>query len=474
MDIQSVVASVRFGLGRRPGDPVPSDPVAWLERQLARPAPLPSQGHAGIPEAFAAIRADRETGRMFREAQAAVPRSAPQVTTMGGTMEGEAMTAPAERAPPRAAARQRRPEFQRPQLIRAAGIAWIAHGLEAAEEYHVRLTNFWLNHFTVSRRKPNAGVFLGDFLRSAIRQHVTGRFADMLLAVARHPAMLIYLDNAGSIGPNSRAGLRRGRGLNENLAREILELHTLSPAAGYTQADVTEFAKILTGWSVEGQREPVGFVFRPNTHEPGEKTLMGRRFPPGEEGGIAALRWIAEHPATHRHLATKLVRHFVADDPPRAAVDRIFAVLRDTCGDLGAAARALIRLPEAWSPPLTKLRTPLDYVLAVLRALEAPPETGGEIAWRDLPRLGQPLWSAPAPNGWADSAAEWAAPEAILRRVEWVHALAGRGGRQDARALAEAVLGPLAHEDTLREAGRAGSARDALTLVLASPEFQRR
>jgi uncharacterized protein (DUF1800 family) len=286
--------------------------------------------------------------------------------------------------------------------------------------------------------------------------------------------MLVYLDNAGSIGPNSPAGLRRGRGLNENLAREILELHTVSPAAGYTQADVTAFARILTGWSIEGQREPLGFVFRPPAHEPGEKVLMGRQFPEGEEGGVAALRFLAHHPATHRHLATKLVRHFVADDPPREAVGKVYAALRDTGGNLGAAARALVRLPEAWEPPLGKIRSPLDYVLAVLRALEAPPEAAAEIAWRDLGGLGQPLWSAPAPIGWGDRAADWAVPEAMLRRIDWAHGMAGRGGRTDARALAEATLGPLARAETLREAARAGSARDALTLVLAGPEFQRR
>ncbi|MBW8269488.1 DUF1800 domain-containing protein [Caldovatus aquaticus] len=469
MEIQSVVASVRFGLGRRPDDPVPADPAAWLERQLAAPpAPLPAEGYAGIPAAFAAIRADRETARAAREAQARMAGSDGAARREGA----EGMAAP---EPPPGPAGAPPPAFERPRLIRAAGQAWLAHALATEAAFPVRLANFWLNHFTVSRRHPDAGAFLGDFLRTAIHPHVTGRFADMLLAVARHPAMLIYLDNAGSVGPNSRAGLRLGRGLNENLAREILELHTLGRAGGYAQADVTALARILTGWSVEGRREPLGFVFRAAAHEPGEKVLLGRRFAEGEEGGIAALRWLAEHPATHRHLATKLVRHFVADDPPPAAVDRVFATLRDTRGDLGAAARALIRLPQAWSPPLTKLRAPLDYTLAVLRALGMPPDLAAGIAFRDLPRLGQPLWAAPAPNGWADQAAEWAAPEGILRRIEWAHALAGRAARRvDARALAAAVLGPLAHPDTLREAGRAGSARDALTLVLASPEFQRR
>jgi uncharacterized protein (DUF1800 family) len=283
----------------------------------------------------------------------------------------------------------------------------------------------------------------------------------------------MFLDNAQSIGPNSFAGQRMGRGLNENLAREILELHTVTPAARYSQQDVTEFARLLTGWSVARPQEGAGFLFRPRAHEPGEKTMLGRRFPEGEEGGVAALRHLAEHPSTYRHLATKLARHFVADDPPREAVDRLFAVLRDTRGDLGAASRALVRLPQAWAPPLTKLRAPVDYVIAVLRAMEAPPAAAERFVGATQ-FLGQPLWAAPAPNGWADVAREWATPEALLRRVEWANGLAAFGGGRDAAAMAEAVMGPLLRAETLDAARRAGSARDALTLVLASPEFMRR
>ena len=179
---------------------------------------------------------------------------------------------------------------------------------ETDAPYRERLVWFWANHFTVSLRRGEVSAVLMPFIREAIRPHVNGRFADMLFAVMRHPAMLMYLDNAASIGPNSPAGLRSHRGLNENLARECLELHTLSPAAGYTQNDVTEFAKVLTGWSFDINYNPPQFVFRLNAHEPGPKTIMGQTFNHGAEGGIAALTWIADHPATHRHLATKLVR----------------------------------------------------------------------------------------------------------------------------------------------------------------------
>jgi uncharacterized protein (DUF1800 family) len=333
---------------------------------------------------------------------------------------------------------------------------------------------FWSNHFTISLRRGQCAALAGAFVEEAIRPHVTGRFVDMLLAVMRHPAMLLYLDNAGSVGPDSRAGQRGGRGLNENLARECLELHTVSPTAGYTQADVTSFARILTGWSVDLRADTPGFRFRPLAHQPGEQVVMGRWFPPGEEGGIAALRFLAAHPARYRHLATKLVRHFVADDPPDDAVREVAAALRDSEGNLGAGAAALIALPPAWTPQ-TKLRTPLDYMVAVLRVLDAPPpQPDQQDLIGALATLGQPMWTAPQPNGWPDRAEDWAGPEALVRRIDWAYAAAGRFGERDPAEVAETALGSLAQPATLTAMQRAGSRRDAMTLLLTSPELQRR
>lgn len=432
MQPATVIAAARFGFGRRPNDPEPGDPRAWLLADLSGAAPAPAlpEGHpATLPEIFALQMEDNATMR----------------------------------------AGQGRPHQQRIWRAEAAAHLSLALGTEAG--FRERLVQFWANHFTVARQKVPYTV--GHFIREAIRPHVTGRFEAMLLAVVRHPAMLGYLDNATSIGPDSRAGQRSGRGLNENLAREILELHTVTPAAGYAQADVAALARIITGWSFAPQREPFGFVFRPAAHEPGEKRLLGRTFPEGEQGGVEALGFLARHPATHRHLAAKLARHFVADEPPQAAIRRIEAALRDTGGDLAAAARALVALPEAWAPPLSKLRPPTDYVLAVLRALAAP-AAAAERAVGTLQYLGQPVWNPRAPIGWPDVAAEWTAPEAMLRRVEWANGISARGAERDAAGIAEAVLGPLLRPETLRAASRAGSAREALTLVLASPEFHRR
>jgi uncharacterized protein (DUF1800 family) len=433
MDANTVIAAIRFGLGRRPSDPVPADPAAWLEAQLVPGLPGPTLP-ADLPTTLRAVLiAQMEDGASARAG-------------MG------------------------RPNTRR--MVAEESAASVALAMDSPHGLHERLVAFWANHFTVARGK--VGPLVGVYVRDAIRPHVTGRFQDMLLAVVRHPAMLSYLDNQNSVGPDSQAGQRTRRGLNENLAREILELHTVTPAARYTQADVTNFAKVLTGWSYAGGREPFDFEFRPRTHEPGDKVVMGRTWPEGEQGGVQALTWLARHEATHRHLATKLVRHFVADDPPPDAIRVVFAALRDSGGDLGAATRALIRLPAAWSPPLTKLRTPADYVVAVLRAVEAPGGQADRMAVGTMNYLGQPLWGARAPIGWPDVATDWATPETMLRRVEWANNVSARGAGRDAAELAEATLGPLVRPETLRAAARAGSAREALTIVLTSPEFHRR
>jgi len=431
MDLPIAHALARFGLGRRATEPLPADPGAWLRAQLHGPDPARFAQQPSTATGLAALREDR--------------RNKPA----RGQSRGRA-------------------------VFRQDATAELANALVTTAPFRERLVWFWTNHFTISLRRGQCAAVAGAFVEEAIRPHVAGRFADMLLAVMRHPAMLMYLDNVGSVGPDSPAGERSHRGLNENLARECMELHTVSPAAGYTQADVTSFAKVLTGWSIDLRDDPPGFRFRPFAHEPGEQTVMGRHFPPGEEGGVAALQFLAGHHATHRFLATKLVRHFVADDPPADAVGRIAGVLRDTGGNLGAAAAALTTLDAAWQPQ-TKLRTPLDFVVATLRALDAPPPQADQpYLIGSLAGLGQPMWTAPQPNGWPDRATDWASPEALVRRIDWSYAVAGRLSGPDPADVAEASLGPMLQPATLEAMHHAGSRRDALTLLLSSPEFQRR
>jgi uncharacterized protein (DUF1800 family) len=434
MDLNTAQALVRFGLGRRVDEPLPADPAIWLRSQLDQPAPPRSEPRPSTAIGLTALREDRAN------------RPAPGESRVGA-------------------------------LYRAEANAALANALVTSAPFRERLVWFWSNHFAVSVRGGVAAV-TGAFVEEAIRPHVAGSFEAMLFAVMHHPAMLMYLNNAGSVGPDSPAGQRTHRGLNENLARECLELHTVSPASGYTQTDVTNFAKVLTGWSIDLRADPPGFRYRPIAHEPGSQRVMGQMFPDGQEGGEAALHFLANHPATHRFLATKLLRHFVADDPPPDAIRRIEGVLRDSRGDLGAASAALISVDAAWQPA-TKLRAPLDYVIACLRALDLPSEQRAELNVPGmLVGLGQPLWNAPQPNGWPDRAGDWATPEGMMRRIDWAYGLSGRvaspqSGR-DAAELAEATLGPLLGADTLQAVHRAGSRREAMTLLLSAPEFQRR
>jgi uncharacterized protein (DUF1800 family) len=437
MERASFVATTRFGLGCRLGESPPRDPRAWLRAQIEAPDPQAGTDLSATAAALALVEQQEAADRAMRAA--ADPGAKPR--PVGDRLR---------------------------QDIRDL----LSTALVTDAPFRERLVWFWANHFTVAARGLVPTACAGAYVREAIRPHVTGRFADMLLAVIRHPAMLAYLDQVHSTGPDSIAGEKRHTGLNENLARECLELHTVSPASGYTQADVTNFARLLTGWSVETKEAPLGFRFRPRMHEPGEIEVMGRSWPEGEGGGVAALKFLGTHPATYRHLAQKLVCHFVADDPPPGDVRRIEAVLRDTQGDLRAAALAVIDLPGAWIPG-AKLRTPQEYVIACLRALGRQPETlpniGGQIGG-----LGQPLFQAPFPIGWPDRAADWAGPEALLRRAEFACAFAGGASHLDAEQVGAAVLGPLLHRDTVEQIRSAPSRREAMTLLLASPEFMRR
>jgi uncharacterized protein (DUF1800 family) len=425
MDVLSAQALIRFGLGPRGTEAPPNDPVAWLKTQLGPDAATFSPS---LPSTADALILQREQAKLHLG-----------LTHLALQADVKAQTA---------------------QL------------LTAQAPFRERLVWFWANHFTISTRQGETAALAGPFVREAIRPYVNGRFFDMLLAVMRHPAMLFYLDNCNSVGPNSKQGLHGHKGLNENLARECLELHTISPAAGYTQADVTSFAAILTGWSVDLKDPDPGFVFRPDAHEPGEKNLMGHVFPPGDAGGILALDFLAHHPATYRHLAQKLVRHFVADEPPPEAVAAIAGVLHDTRGDLGAAAMALIDLRAAWTP-LAKFRTPWDYAVAALRLLALPEDNPLDLSVA-LKTLAEPVWNAPLPNGWADTADNWVAPEAMIRRIDWAYAIAGHASDRDPLQMADAALGPLLKTATLNAIRGAGDRRDAVTLLLTSPEFFRR
>jgi len=366
------------------------------------------------------------------------------------------------------------------KTFRAEALARLQRAVLADCGFSERLVAFWSNHFCISANKGElARIWAGSFEREAIRPHVLGRFADMLKAVEQHPAMLFFLDNQQSLGPDSRAGINRKRGLNENLAREIMELHTLGVGGGYTQDDVTSLARVITGWTFVGRQgilgTPGNFVFNANAHQPGPQALLGKIYEANGVGqGEAALADIARHPSTAKFIATKFVRHFVADDPPPALVARLQDTFTRTDGDLKALTLALVDSDEAWAAPLTKLRSPYEFLVATGRLLAHVPDDA-VLYLGGLNVLGQPLWSPAGPNGFPDTNAAWAAPEGMKLRLDISAQVASRvGNTLDPRDLLEFAFADAASADTRQTIEHAESRQQALALLLMSPEFQRR
>ncbi len=458
--VKAVIAANRFGLGARPGelDEISEDHEGWLLAQLGsdtQPAQRELRSSAEILRQFQRLqRLSREARRSDSDERAEAAQQAYRTFI--------------------------RTEYQS-QATRRYELAAVTDA-----PFRERLVHFWTNHFAVSADKQAVTPLVGTFEDEAIRPHVTGRFVDMLLAVEKHPAMLLYLDNQASMGPNSRAARaasRRGRdlGLNENLAREILELHTLGVDGGYSQEDVTTFAEVLTGWSVGGGQgrdanSTAGeFFFRANTHEPGAKTMLGNRY--REDGigeGEAVLTDLAMHPTTAHFLAEKLVRHFVADEPPGELVSELARAYLDHDGELNAIYKALVSARTAWVEPLAKYKTPQDFLISTYRAFNQQPDNPERmIAFLDI--LGQRPYTPGSPAGWPDTMAHWDGGDALIKRIEWA-ASAGRRISDRARPveLGEAILGPLFDDHTRTAVARAESSAQGLTLLLASPEFQRR
>jgi uncharacterized protein (DUF1800 family) len=525
----TAIALNRFGLGARPGDTPPASPRTWLLAQFDLYEPRPA-AWASQPSSQALV-ADLDERRMAAKKADADDKQGARKSLRTDVRDTylDAVTARVESA------------------------------LTTPAPFVERLVHFWANHFAVSADKPGVTALAGSFEAEAIRPHVLGRFEDMLVAVERHPAMQIFLDQARSIGPDSKAAERAAqrdpghkRGLNENLAREIMELHTLGARTGYDQGDVTEFARALTGWSIATARgpQPNGaapgtFVFRPAVHEPGVRTIMGRQYSqPGEQQALAVLHDLASSPATARHIALKLARHFVADDPPSHVTERLAQVYMQSGGELPQVYRALIEAPQSWfaaagaqaaglpaasssatgwpatgspatgspaagslatgslatgslatgslaagspapgstaagwptpgSSPATKFKTPWEWLISSMRGLGWQ-DTGKLRAAPLLAQLGQPVWRPGSPAGYDDIAASWAAPDALVRRVDMAQRLAAHtGDRVDPSALARTLLAGSVSPATAAAVARAESVQTAIALLLVSPDFLRR
>ncbi|MBV9511289.1 MAG: DUF1800 family protein [Caulobacteraceae bacterium] len=469
---KAAIAATRFGLGARPGEIelARRDPVGFLKAQIRPEGAEQPQG--ALPPSDQAFVALRQAQMMQRQDKAA------------------------SLSPPKPALADVRQGAQQEFLARAR----LACSTDAG--FRERWTLFWCNHFTIGAKNDDTLVLAGPFEREAIRPYVFGRFEDLLVASSRHPAMLIYLDQFQSIGPNSPAAVKRGAadpskrgGLNENLGREIMELHTLGVGSGYTQADVTEFARALTGWSIQGLPPPPApptpfsaappspppmppgqFIFRQNVHEPGPRHILGKPYAQdGEAQARAVLHDLAAHPATARHLALKLARHFVADDPPPTLVAGLQKAYLQSDGRLDQLAAALIDAPEAWAPPQRKFKTPYEFMVSSYRALNREP-VDYKLFGPELASLGQAPFAAPSPKGWAEDAQTWAAPDAVIKRMDWAEAFAAAAApvMDQPVQVAQQTLGAQLSPAVNLAVSRAETRPEAFSILLMSPEFQRR
>ena len=473
--VQSVVALHRFGLAPKHGLLASiKDVRSALLAELDNPDAGQIKNHDLLSSGEAAraafdFRQERKAARLAARSQDDTGKqpakgdlsssSAPQMTQQGV----------APKPNPGAAVPQ--------QIYLEEAKARFGSALDADVGFVERLVWFWSNHFCVSADKGGVRPLCGAYEREAIRPYVRAKFVDMLLAVELHPAMLLYLDNARSIGPNSFAGLRRNKGLNENLAREILELHTLGVRTGYSQDDVTNFAKVITGWSIVPPRQSAEqggeFIFNARLHEPGGQRIIGRDYEDrGVEQGRAVLLALARSPATANHVARKLACHFVADDPPRSLIDRLARRFLDTEGDLKEVSKALITAPEAWDAAPSKLRRPSEWLVGALRTSGVkPPDVRPILQAQNL--LGEPLWRVPAPNGFSDDSAAWM--DGLAQRLDIANQIARRvGDTLDPDTVAQNTFGARLSKETKEALARAESRAQALALLLMAPEFQRR
>lgn len=486
----AALAAHRFGFGPRPGElrVIANDPRGWVKGQLG--------GEAQLPAAIAALPAAEDDLLAFGRWLAQRRLRAGNTEQLERRAEREGVSREDLR---RLSIEEEFVETFRERVSRAVN-ARLEAAIASDRPVHERMVHFWSNHFTVSAAKPGAVALPPSFEKDAIRPHVGRRFADMLVASCKHPGMIVYLDNWLSVGPNSVIGRnpQRGRrlpgggrptGINENLAREILELHTLGVNGGYTQQDVQSLAAIITGWTYERPRlrdlisdRPATrnglqlFEFDENAHEPGPKTLLNRTYPQtGVAQGEAALGDLARHPSTARFIATKLCRHFIDDAPPPAAIARVERAFRDSDGDLHETMEALVDCEEAWETPFAKFRRPEEYAIALLRAanLRTLPPGAGIAA---LTSMGQRPYSAPGPDGWSDIAESWLTADLVWKRIEFAQAFSARIARADINPsdLATACLGPLESDETRTAIMRAESPAQGLALLFCAPEMQRR
>ena len=449
------IAAIRFGYGFSPGE----DPVGTVDDILSRLAGPDVVGEALGTVGFKDRRAAHDRFKETRDRHKKI---------------GMPETRKAKKAAKKA----------RNDIVATDFKLRIVRPVLSHDGFRERLVAFWADHFSVSGQGRFLQLLHGDFVDRAIRPYITGSFAELLTRAVTHPSMLIYLDQVKSFGPNSKGARRKNRGLNENLAREILELHTMGVKGGYSQNDVRQFAELLTGMTVTKK----GADFRPEIAEPGAETVLGKSY----GGGLfdarfrhiqAFLNDVAVHPQTARHLARKLAVHFVSDTPDDALLDRLETVFLETGGDLFEVYAALLDHPSSWQDLGQKVKQPFGFVVSGLRALAVSegvllalkPAQVRRLLSIPLSTMGQPLRAPPGPDGWPEEAEAWITPQGLAARLQWSLVAGTRFGRRtDPRDFVEHTLRDVAG-DTLRRAVAGSENRaEGLALVLSSPEFNRR
>ena len=482
------IATNRFGLGGPIDQAISADPRRWLQGQLDRFVPRPPI----IAEQASSDDVADEVAAYFRMVQERERAQKQRPDAQGAADPNEVSDGKAAKASDadRSATREFNRVQRRSRYAEALN-ARVATAVASPTPFIDRLVHFWANHFSVSARNVRTYGLVGAFEFEAIRPNVLGRFADMLIAAERHPAMLVYLDQTGSVGPNSSVGerhTRRGRspGLNENLAREILELHTLGVGGGYEQADVGELALAMTGWLVRGYNKPAidrlmttgdeSVVFVDAIHEPGSRTVLGKSYPQqGAEQTEAMLADFAVHPSTARHIAIKLARHFAGDDPPESLTHRLEREFLESGGNLANVYKILIDSAECWTPSTVKFKSPWEWFVSSLRFIYPSAEQHDLDYAQLLDELGQPIWRAPSPAGYDDIAARWAGSDAILRRVEVASKMVGAMRTSlDTNAILAGNYGDNLASTVRNVVTTADSKGEALTLLLVTPESMRR
>lgn len=449
-DIKTFVAINRFGLGSSPNDNVliHDNPKAWLKSQI--------KAGSKTPDAL----------KKFRTSSAIIKDIIVSNKTKDKNLK-----------------RSRKRDLIKNDF-KAEVFSKARYLVSTDQPFTERLVSFWSNHFTVSSAKPQISPAIPAYEREQIRPNIFGKFEDLLIPAIAHPTMLTYLDNDTSIGPNSKIGKRRNKTFNENLAREILELHTLGVNGGYSQNDIIELAKIITGWTHDGflskrLSKKTGvqgkFAFRDLIHEPGTKKVLGKTYKQdGINEGYAVFKDLARHPSTAKFIATKLAIHFVSDEPTKATIDKLAKIYLKTNGDLSKIYQAIIDLEEVWLTPTPKIKTPYEFIISTLRSLDAT----------NMPRrfIGPPLiamahvpFSANSPQGWPDKAKDWIAPESLMRRIEWARAVSAKLDTDlNPLELLEQTIGVIASKETVQMVEAAPSKDAAMAIIFSSSEFQRR